>query len=646
MAQVRLRLNSPVKMFYQDKDPKEIYDDVCGDIARSYPYFARQYDSAVRNINFYRTRAWTQTELEAFGRQFRPAYQLNIVETYVDNLLGQHQQTKMDVRAEGVSPEDAPVAQFENKIIKWFEQINDIDKIEQEVFKSGILQGAGCTQVKWDFSDFVSGQPVIEQFPFYQLIWDTHYTQIDFSDCRWMARVIPMRRAEAMEAFPEHAQVIEQFYLTNTITSFQSRLHGIIHDALTPLQYLSQFLYSDENAAREIIYVVEHYERVKQSKWVVVDQLYGDAVEVFDTEADAKNYYDAKVDAYMHGEEPLIDDSGNDRIWIEEITRDCYIQTIVIDDECMSRVETTLPFFPYQVFLPKFADGEFWSPVDSLIQPQRFMNRMVSEWDNQVARGNKQLMTVIQSKLDAGWDINAVNRARSQTGATIPVQFHDAINVIPNNPASSDFPNIISMVQQFALQKSGGANMLGFQENAAESAKAVRARQGAAGLGRLPMFVNLQRWRKAVSEMALWVMREYLTPGQIVRILGADAAEYVEVTDSILDSMREARTNIVIRAAVDGELAREDSFNAIREFLQMNPGVPMEVALPLLMELAPGIDQKYKDSVLQQMQFYQVYMQQQQQQANQDKLQKQVQDSATRKQMKESLQGQLPFAGN
>ena len=139
---------------------------------------------------------------------------------------------------------------------------------------------------------------------------------------------------------------------------------------------------------------------------------------------------------------------------------------------------------------------------------------MVSEWDLQIGRANKQFATVIEHKLANGWDFNRFMTARSQTGAAVPVQDHAAIQFHPNQPAHPDIPKVLSMSQGFMMELAGGANALGMQEDAAESSKAVRARQAAAGLAKLPMYENLIRWRKSVTENIVWYLREYLPNDQ------------------------------------------------------------------------------------------------------------------------------------
>ena len=628
-----LKLNGPVSKAFNNIDYGQVFTNVMYDLERSYPYFADIHARFRRNVNFYANYQWTSQELYAHQRQFRIPYVWNKISQQINNVLGTQIQTKLDARANPIEPSDEAAADLINKLIKWAEQLNDIDKIEADVFKSGLLGGMGVTQVKWDFSELHGGYPVIERVPSYQLVWDLNTTQIDFSDCRWMARVIPMSRAEAYETLPEFAEEIESADRT------YAHAYYIMKQAFTPLQSVTYDNIGLSSSARDLIYVVEHYERIRQFRYIVVDLIKNTEPMVFDSEAEANQYYNGLVAGYIEGSQPMIDEQGRDNVFVAEIKKDCYLQNLIIGNHCVQSEMTDLPAFPYQVFFANHVDGDFWSYADALISPQRFINRMVSEWDLQIGRANKQFATVIEHKLANGWDFNRFMTARSQTGAAVPVQDHAAIQFHPNQPAHPDIPKVLSMSQGFMMELAGGANALGMQENAAESSKAVRARQAAAGLAKLPMYENLVRWRKAVAENLVWYLREYLSNDQVIRIIGPDkAATFVPLGDSDLQTIKASRTDIAIGQTVDSDLAREETLSELREFFQaMQGAIPGQIALPIMLELSTSIPPEIKQKLLSQLDFYQQWAQQQQQQQEQGKLQQRANDQVNTEYIREAL---------
>lgn len=618
-----------------------MYDMVMTDIQRVYPYFADIHARSRRNVNFYANYQWNSHELNAHARQFRIPYVWNKIGQQINNLLGTQLQTKLDVRSSPIEAGDAGVAQLLNKMIKWAEQVNNINKIESEVFKSGILGGIGVTQTSWDFSEFYGGYPRVDRLPSSQLGWDLNSTEIDLSDTRFMFRITPLTRGQALEEYPEYADAIDR------ADRSYSHAYSIMRDAYTPLQaaYSNGIMMSQK--ARDLIYMIQHFEKTVQNKYIAVDLIGKTEPIVFEDEREASRYYQGLIDSYMESGEELQDRNGYDNVFVAEVKRELFTQNLVIGNECVASLDTELAKYPWDVYFANYVDGDFWSPADSMISPQRFLNRTVSEWDLQVGRANKQFATVIESKLAKGWDFNKFMTARSQTGAGVPVYSHDAIQFAQNQPAHPDMSKMLSMAQGFMMELAGGPNALGMQENAAESSKAVRARQAAAGLAKMPLYNNLTSWRYGVTENMVWYMKQFLDDSQVLRILGdGGRASFLELDSNLLNTIKESRTDIQIVSTVDSDIAREETREQIKEFAQSMQGViPGEVLLPIMLELS-DIDLDMKEKMLSQIEHYQQWLQQQQQQQMQMKLQEradnQVETEYMREQKRVALQNQSP----
>lgn len=636
-SKASVKINSEAGTWYNEKSPGERYNDVMEDLRNVYPVFLDSYARAQRNVDFYMGRQWSNNELRAFHRQMRPPYVFNRIFPIVNNLLGAQQQTKMDVKALPVEIGDDYAVMMTNKIIKWMEQINNIDYIEQEIFKHGILEGFSVTQVRWQHSDFVDGMPLIERIPMNQIMWDASSQQPDLSDARWIARIIPMQKPDAITEFPEYAELVE------SASWGVSDTYYMLRDAINRNTFMQEYGYGYDIEERGIVWVVEHYEKVPEYEYVVVDNAIGTSIKSFDSERDANKYMEGLIDQATENARDLKDEFGNDMIFCVTLKRNTYLQSIVLGSECVSFTKTDLPETTYQVYIPISVNGEFTSPIDSLISSQRFTNRMISEWDNQMMRTNKAAMTVIQGMLDQGWSVEDVAQQRGRSGVVIPVRDHGAIQMLPNQPASSDFPNLLNVAQSYMMEAAGGANILGLQENAAESSKTVRARQAAAGLARLPLFKSLEQWRKKVTEMAVWQCKQYLTPGQQLRIIGDDKdVEFVAFEENELDTIREARTDFLIESTVDSAIARESTIDSLREFFQsMQGAIPGDVAASILLELDPNIPKETKERVLGMIKSYGEFRQKEEEAASQQKIQSQaersVQGQALRDQIREQM---------
>lgn len=631
-----------VKESYLDESLSDVYTRVIDDIETARPLFADMWAEARRNSQFVQGNQWDMDERDAHERQNRIPYVFDQISPKVNAVLGVHSARRVEASVIPTEPGDEPTAYVANRLIKWCEQINKMDEVESEVFYDMIVKKVGCTVTRWALTDTLSGRPVVERIPIYQMMWDPNAVDVSLADAKWMCRVIPVTRQDAIERWPEFEEAIRN------AGGYGDESSLVRTDVMTARQ---RFMAQSGRAISEVdlrgdIIVIEHFEKARQYVYIVVDQI-ANQMQEFDDAQSAKNYVDGLFSQYAEGDVPLIDAEGNDLITMVTLSKDIVIQSLIFGSECVSREVTELPDFPYQIAFCYHDDGEYWSFVDQLIDPQMFQNRMISELDNQIGRGNKNIMTVVEQKLKRGYTIVDLSREASKVSPKIPVLSHDAINVVPNQPAQSDLVPAITMAISHMTDIVGGRNALGLQENAAESGAAVRARQEAAGMARMPVFSHINSWRRKVTEMCLWYMRRYLAPEQQMRIMGQDGKpEWVLVTQEVLDSLISAKMDITVTEAVDTLTARERQFVQVKELFQtIGPMLPPDVVITTMLEYSQ-LEQQTKDKILGMLPAIQQYQQQQSEQAKMMKMQQSVQDSVARKQLKDQLESQQAVAAS
>ena len=631
-----------VKDSYLDESLSDVYTRVIDDIENARPLFADMWAEARRNSQFVQGNQWDMDEREAHERQNRIPYVFDQISPKVNAVLGVHSARRVEASVIPTEPGDEPTAFVANRLIKWCEQINRMDEVESEVFYDMIVKKVGCTVTRWALTDTLSGRPVVERVPVYQMMWDPNAVDVSLADAKWMCRVIPVTRQDAIERWPEFDEAIRN------AGGYGDESSLVRTDVMTARQ---RFMAQSGRAISEIdlrgdIIVIEHFEKARQYVYIVVDQIANQMLE-FDDAQSAKSYVDGLYAQYAEGDVPLIDAEGNDLITTVTLAKDIVIQSLIFGSECVSREVTDLPDFPYQIAFCYHDDGEYWSFVDQLIDPQMFQNRMISELDNQIGRGNKNIMTVVEQKLKRGYTIGDLSREASKVSPKIPVLSHDAINVVPNQPAQSDLVPAITMAISHMTDIVGGRNALGLQENAAESGAAVRARQEAAGMARMPVFAHINSWRRKVTEMCLWYMRRYLAPEQQMRIMGQDGKpEWVLVTQEVLDSLISAKMDVTVTEAVDTVTAKERQFVQVKELFQtIGPMLPPDVVITTMLEYSQ-LEQQTKDKILGMLPAIQEYQQKQAEQASMAKMQESVQNSIMRKQLKDKLEMQQVAAAS
>lgn len=572
-----------------------------------------------RNFDFYHGNQWTEAEILAHAKQFREPYVFNQIQRIVDNLVGTQTQTRLDSRVVGREPGDDKKEEVLNYIIKWVEQVNEIEIVETEVYLESLVGGSAAAIVRWIMEDYNHGYPKIELVPIDELQWDLNSKKMDLSDARWMARIKYMRVVDALEIYPQYEEEItaadtetidNNGYISTQKSDYQERV----------LQALSSSM-GDED--RRIVKMVEYYERYKIVQYIVSDTIVGN-IRVFDLKSDAEAYYSGLVEEYIHNGEVLINDRMQSKVMISVTTKDAIMQSIMAGDRILYTQRIDYPDFPYVVNFAYYHEGDYWSFVDQLISPQTLINRFLSQWDYQIGASPKNAMMVIESMLPRGLTIEDIRREASKTAPIFPVLNSMAIQPIPNQPINPELFQGIFFSIQHINDSAGGKNTLGLQENAAESGRAVIARAEQGGVGRLPLFDKLRIWRKNVMMRVVWLVKNYMPEDQILRIIGVNPdLQGVELDDMDIDSLKEMKVDIEIDEAQKSDTMKERNFMALKELFQVTQ-LPPEITIPLMLEYS-SLPRAKRDEIIKQIEQQKQFVQQQAMQAQQQKNQQDVQ---------------------
>ena len=614
------------------EESQELVNYILDDIESVKDFFLQKQAKAEENHDFYAGRQWTDVEIAAHIRQNRTPFVFNEIQSKVDHIVGSQTQTRLDVKAVGREPSDEPASQLLTYLLKWATQVNDLDNLETRVFQKGIIGGWGAAVVYWELDEIPHGYPAVEYVPSNEMFWDATAVEPTLRDARWMARVSMKSRRFLKERYPFAEDII-----TN-VASASSSYSGSNTDTVKRRKQRQLKVdrgYSRGRGDKDMLRHIEYFERINVNTYLVVDDVSGETTK-FNTRREAlQNLYDL---AEYYGKEgtPIVDESGAELVALVTETAPKLMQTIVVENEVIHNEITTLPDFPWVIFFPYFDEGDFWAFVDVLISPQRLLNRSFSQWDYLLGASNKNVTTVVESLLRKGWTSETVREENSRTAPVIPVLSHQAIANLPNQQVNPQiFNNIefsISRMQDYA----GGRNSLGLQENAAESGRAVQARAEAGGIGRLTVFDRLRLWKQEVAMRIVWYIKNFMSPSQIVRLIGDDKdVYYVELDDGITSTLREIKTDIVIDEAIKTESMKERYLQIMTQAVQMLQ-LPQEIALPLIMDYLPLPSSK-KEQIEKMLPEYQKKIAAEQQQALQQQMMSEVQASIQKRQMKDNL---------
>ena len=627
-------IESPVGFYIDERSDKvTMHDRILADLDSARDTFVEKIEQHNGNYDFYKGKQWDDAEQASIRKQFRIPYVFNEIQHKVDHLVGTQTQTRMDSRVLAREKGDEAPAELLTFLLKWAEQVNDLEYVETEVFTDALIGGVGCSVVRWELEDINRGYPAVEKIPVYEMLWDANSRRMDLTDARWIARVRFVFRIEALEEYPEHRQWVDSAATAESVPTLGSLYTDYPERKRMAVMATNRRTSSTD---RDIIAIVEYYERAKIYTYVVEDQIQG-FKKTFDKEKDAKDFFEGLLEGYLEQGEILLNPDGSFRVAMVTNAKDAIWQSVMIGDEVVEYNLTDLADFPYVLNFAYFRDGDYWGFVNSLIDPQILLNRSFSQWDYQLGTGSKNPVTVVEPMLKPGFGIERVRKEWSRNAPVLSVLDHGAImehQSVPVNPQI--FQNI-----EFAIGRmndyAGGRNALGLNESANESGRAVMARAQQGGITRLPLFDKLRLWRLEIAKRLVWWMKNYMSAGQVLRVIGQDQdVQYMDLDDGVLDTLKELSYDIVVDEVPEADTVRDSNFQQMKELFATIPGLPPEIMTKIMIELS-NIPKSKKREIMESLGFYQKYIQEKQEAEAQQKMTKEVQDSLMKRVMKEQM---------
>lgn len=625
-SEVSLVVNNQVMLKKFDND-EDIISRVQSDIDSVRRVFVDKIRTGERNNAFYNGYQWTLEQQEDHIKQMRIPFVYNEIAPMVNHLIGSQQSTRMDSRVVPREKGDEMAAQLLTMLVKWAEQTNQLEYIETQVFKSALIKGRGVAAVKWNMEDMLYGYPSIEYMNADDFVWDLNSNNPDLSDARWLVRVVKRTVLDMCERYPVFQEAIRK-----------TSKRGMFNESA--IRSNNREYTNGLNDDRDIIEHTEHMERIKINEYIVCDDIAGNE-NVFDNRNEAETFYQNLIANYAANNIPVYYDDFSPMVTFNTVTSNRILYTVIVGDVVVERKITSLSDFPYKFCFANYFEGNYQGFIDNLIFPQMAINRAWSQWDYSLGAAAKNPITVVPDLLSA----NGINRDEkmekfrqeaSRTNPIIAVASHDAIRMHQGASASPQLFQTITASVQRIQDYSGGKNVLGFTESAAESGRAVVARAEQGGVAKLPLFDALRQWRLSVIELVAWYIKNYMSSRQIARIKGVDENfEAPEVNDGVLKTIREMRLDVVIDEAVKSETMNERYFMQMREFVQQTQ-LPMEVAVPLLVEFS-SLPVSKKNEIKSNVDAWKKAQEQQMAMQQQQDLQASVEKSITKKNLKDNI---------
>ncbi len=482
--------------------------------ARRFYRKARDHASAWRreareDYDFVAGRQWSEEEAEILRTQMRPAVVFNRVGPVLDAVSGSEVANRQAVRYVPREPGDTRVNELLTSAAQWVRDGCDAEDEESDAFTDLAVCGMGWTETALDYENDPDGAIVIRRVDPLEMFWDPSATQRNLADARGVMRIRAMERGEAQAINPDAP--IEGAGPWDGEPD--ERETG---DAPAPDDAADDDGAASPSGSGRMVRVVHYQWWERETVHRVADPLSGRMVELPE---EAYRIAEARLRALGL---PLRAYRRSRRV---------YCQAVIAGNTVLSAGPCLCPDgFTFRCMTGKRDrnTNSWYGLVRAMKDPQRWANKWLS-----------QVMHIINANSKGGLlaektafaDIRQAEKSWADPSAITWVNAGAISQGQIREKAPAQYPAGIAELMTFAvssIRDVTGVNleMLGLADR--QQAGVLEAQRKQAGLTILAtLFDSLRRYRKEQGRVLLHLIREYISDGRLVRIVGTERERYV-----------------------------------------------------------------------------------------------------------------------
>lgn len=518
-------------------------------------------DEARICYDFVAGQQWDDDDLAKLNEQERPAVTFNRMGVMVDAVCGLEVNSRQQVTYFPREQGDAGLSEVETAAAHWVnEQCHGEDE-DSEAFRDSTICGVGCTEMRMDYESNPDGNIVIERRDPLKMFWDPASHKKCLEDARFVFYADWMDNKEIEDTWPDKY----------TATTPWDRADEQPRPQNADLQFLYKDTDSDFEKHKDQSLVIQYQCYWREPYYRVLDPSTGQLVDF-----DEKKYKKIRK-AYRES-------VGQDLQAVKQMRRVYYRGFYC------GRTELEYKKSPYQEgFTFKFITAKrdrnrkmWYGIVRAMIDPQKWANKWLS-----------QILHIINTNAKGGAfvETNALKdprKAEEQWAASNPlIELNEGgiTRIKERTPAQT--PTGLDKLMTFAFESLpfvSGINLEALGLANREQAGVLEAQRRKAAYGILaPLFDALRLYRKQQGKMLLWFIREFISDGRLIRVLGQGGLQqYVPLTKKA-DTVE---YDLIVDESPNSPDFREKTWEAMKEILpvMMKEGIPIP---PSVFDFAP-----------------------------------------------------------
>ena len=462
--------------------------------------------------DFVAGRQWSDEDEAILNAQRRPPVTFNRISRTINAVIGLEVANRQEVRYIPRGNEDTGYNTMMTDAARWARDLCNAEDEETEAFGDMNTCGMGFTETSMDYETDPDGIVNIERCDPMEMYWDPNATKKNLRDARWLARVRRMSRNEVLANWPKYGEMgggggTTEEYLDNEDQP---------HDASPPWYDNTKPAKRSDVTDIEVI----HYQWFEKEKFVRVKS--GDKMIEFTPERFARV-------------KERIDLSGLKYV---EQKRRVYYRAIKIGNVVYSKNRLGVQeggFTLKAMTGMRDRNSRSWfGLVSIMMDPQRWANKWLSQIMhilNSNAKGGILYETGAFSnpmKAERDWakpdamlelEAGGLEKIKERGMAEFPTGLHELMNYAVES--ISDTPGISQELMGLVGKEQAGV------------LESMRKQAGVTMLS--VMFDALRLYRKEHGVTLAAFIREYVSDGRLIRVVGPDGAKYVPLARDVMN---------------------------------------------------------------------------------------------------------------
>ena len=458
---------------------------------------------AKEDYDFVAGEQWAEEDKLTLREQLRPLITFNRISPVIDSIVGHQVQNRHETKFVPREIGDVGVNEVLTSAAKWIRDGSGSEDEETDAFMDSVICGYGWMETRMDYDDDPEGMIVESRVDPFEMYYDPAARKRNLSDMRYLFRVKEVSRYEFEDMFPD--------FNLDELGSGDDIIDNLEDGEVDTVDPGDNYRFPDTATPKDGKYKVIEYQWCEKKPYYKV----ADQNELTEMDDEKYGIYEERMQ--------LLNAEPKSVKMYKKVYKRAYICRGTVIEQGDAPYEEG---FNYKAITGKRHrnKGVFYGIVRAMKDPQRWANKWLS-----------QTLHIINTNSKGGLFAEAdafVNQRQAEEDYSSPdaitILRPGGLNKIREKPPVN-FPSGMDHLMQFAvgsIRDVSGVNleMLG-ATNRQQSGLLEQTRQAAGITILATVFDSLRRYYKENGKMLLWFIREYLSDGRLVRIVGQDGGQ-------------------------------------------------------------------------------------------------------------------------